>query len=75
MFRASHITLAVAVFIAVVPHLHAQDDKVFRSLSPEAAEAILKDLKIDYAKSSSKRGDEHYYDFKREGFKVRMTYF
>ena len=66
---------AAAIFLAIVPCVQAQDDKVVRSLTPEAAESLLKELKIEFAKSSSKKGDEHYYDFKRDTFKVRLTYF
>ncbi|MBI3824105.1 MAG: hypothetical protein HY289_15665 [Planctomycetes bacterium] len=72
MFR---LTLAAVIFIAVVPFTQAQDDKVFRALTPEAAEKILRDLKIEFVKSSAKKGDEHYYDFKRDAYKVRLTWF
>lgn len=69
------ITLAAVIFIAVVPFARAQDDKVFRAITPDAAESILKDMKIEYVKSSAKKGEEHYYDFKRDNFKVRLTWF
>jgi hypothetical protein len=75
MIPSIRTILAVVIFVAVVPVTQAQEDKVIRSLTPEAAEALLKEFKIDFVKSSAKKGDEHYYDFKREGFKVRLTYF
>jgi hypothetical protein len=69
------IHLAVAVFIVVAPCVLAQDDKVYRALPPETTEKMLQELKIDFKKTSSKKGDEHYYDFTREGFKIRLTQF
>jgi hypothetical protein len=75
MFRSSWMVLVVAViFVAVVPCAHAQDDKAFRELTSDAAEKLLKELKIEYTKSSAKKGDEHYYDFQRNNFKIRLTY-
>src|SRR5258708_4485853 len=74
-FPMSRRILAIAIFLALVPRIHAQDDKVVRSLTPEATETLLKEFKIEFVKSSSKKGDEHYYDFKRDNFKVRLTYF
>jgi hypothetical protein len=76
MFRASRmISVAWFVFIVVIPCAQGQDDKVFRALSPEATEKLLQDLKIEYKKTSSKKGDEHYYDLLRDTFKVRLTHF
>ncbi len=75
MFRSSWMVLACTViFVAVVPCARAQDDKVFREMTPEATEKLLKELKIEYAKSSAKKGDEHYYDFTRNNYKIRLTY-
>ncbi len=64
-----------AVFIAIVPAVQAQDDKVYRALPSETTEKMLLDLKIDFKKASSKKGDEHYYEFTRDGFKIRLTQF
>jgi hypothetical protein len=36
---------------------------------------MLQDLKIDFKKSTSKKGDEHYFEFIREGFRIRLTQF
>ena len=71
MVRSFRIMLAVVIFIAVVPCAQAQEDKVYRALAPEATEKLLQDLKIEFKKSSSKKGDEHYYEFTRAAFKVR----
>lgn len=67
--------LIAAILIAVVPATRAQDDKVYRALPTELTEKMLQDLKIDFKKSSSKKGDEHYYEFTRENFKIRLTHF
>jgi hypothetical protein len=76
MFNTSRMKwLALVIFLAIVSHTHAQDEKVVRSLSPEATEKMLQDLKIDFKKTSSKKGDEHFYDFTREAFKIRLTHF
>src|SRR5579862_9791537 len=73
MFRSYFV--AAAVFIAVVSQAQAQDDKVYRALPPETTEKMLQELKIEFKKTSSKKGDEHYYEFTREGFKIRLTQF
>src|SRR5438105_4070134 len=76
MFRSARMILFTSVvFLMLVPGVHAQDDKVLRALTPEAAEKLLQDLKIEFKKSSSKKGDEHYYDFTRNSFKIRLTHF
>ena len=74
MFRSSRmISIAWFVFIVVVPCADAQDEKVFRTLAPAALESLLKDFKIDFNKTSAKKGDEHYFEFKRDKFRVRLT--
>jgi hypothetical protein len=64
---------ALTVFIFVVPLADGQDEKVFRDLTPEAAEKLLHEFKIEFKKTSSKKGEEHYFDFQRENYKVRLT--
>src|SRR6058998_1388564 len=76
MFRSSRMILCTSLLLAlVVPGVRAQDDKVFRAITPEAAEKLLQELKIEFKKSSSKKGDEHYYDFTRNTYKIRLTHF
>src|SRR5438552_17523478 len=76
MFAPSRMILpALLIFVLIVPSLSAQDDKVFRSLTPDAVEKMLKDIKIEYKKSSAKKGDEHYYDFTRNHYRIRLTQF
>ncbi|HZZ77629.1 MAG TPA: hypothetical protein VFE62_03865 [Gemmataceae bacterium] len=74
MFHKSWLPLLAAIFIAFVPAVRAQDDKIFRELTPDATEKLLKDQKIEFAKTSSKKMDEHYYDFTRNNFKIRLTH-
>ena len=74
MFRSSWlICFALVIFVVVAPALQAQDDKVVRTLAPEMTEKLLQGLKIEFKKSSSKKGDEHYFDFLRGNFRVRLT--
>jgi hypothetical protein len=46
--------------------------KVYRKVSPETLEAILKDLKIDAAKSQGKVDGIHFYDYAKNDFKIRL---
>ncbi|MSQ94362.1 MAG: YbjN domain-containing protein [Gemmataceae bacterium] len=76
MHAPSRIVLfTLAAFILIAPGTRAQEDKVFRALTPEATEKVLQDLKIEFKKTSSKKGDEHYYDFLRGTYRVRLTHF
>jgi hypothetical protein len=75
MFRFSQFLFSTSAVILVVTSAGAQDEKVFRSLTPEAMEKILQDNKIEFKKTSSKKGDEHYYDFARENYRVRLSWF
>ena len=74
MLRMIRMLLITFPLLALAPYARAQDDKVFRELTPDATEKLLKEQKIEFAKSSAKKGDEHYYDFMRGNFKVRLTF-
>ncbi len=69
------ILFTLAIFIFVVPFTNGQDEKIFRALTPEAAEKLLQELKIEFKKTSSKKGEEHYFDFQRDNYKIRLTLF
>lgn len=77
MLRRSWIIGAAwMIFVVFVPNVQAQDDKVVRSLTAEATEALLKSLKIEATKlPPPKKGDERFYEFTRNTFKVRLTQF
>ena len=69
------LVCALAIFVMLVPYVAAQNDKVYRGLSTEEAEKLLQELKIEFKKTSAKKGDEHYYDFMRNGYRIRLNYF
>lgn len=73
--RSARFLLSTLVIIIFAAGAGAQDEKVFKSLTPEAAEKILQDAKIEFKKTSSKKGDEHYFDFTRENFRIRLSWF
>jgi hypothetical protein len=73
MHKTKFILASVLLFAFACVGAHAQDDKVIRSIAPEATEKLLQDMKVEFKKSSSKKGDEHYFDFTRNGYKVRLT--
>jgi len=76
MLRSSKLFLfAWAVLLLVLPCSQAQDDKVFRTLTPDAAEKVLQELKIEFKKTSSPKGDEHHFEYTREKYKIRLTLF
>lgn len=75
MLRKSQILVSTLVIVLFAAGAGAQDDKVFKSLTPEATEKILQDMKVAFKKTSSKKGDEHYYDFTRDNFRIRLTWF
>ena len=73
MLRSMQLLMSSAMLVVFAAGAVAQDEKAFKSLTPEAAEKMLQDLKIEFKKTSSKKGDEHYYDFTRNNFKIRLT--
>lgn len=50
----------------------AQEAKVYRNVSTEKLEQILKGLDVDFKKSAGPKAGIHYYDFTRNNFKVRL---
>lgn len=73
--QARMFVFALAIFVFIVPSVPGQDDKVFRELTPETVEKMLQGFKIEFKKTSSKKGDEHYYDFTRDAYRIRLTQF
>jgi hypothetical protein len=49
-----------------------EEKKVYRKVSSDRLESILKNLEIDYKKSGDKMPDTHFYDFERNKQKVRL---
>lgn len=71
--HAARMFAVVAFFIA--PLAHAQDAKPATELTPEATAKILQELKIEFNKTASKKGDEHYFEFTRNSYRIRLTQF
>jgi hypothetical protein len=76
MFPLSRMACAaLVIFVTVVPCLRAQDPKGAPEMAPDLPEKTLQGMKIDFKKSSSKKGDQQYFDFQRGTFRVRLTQF
>src|ERR1022692_2823029 len=73
MCRSSRMIVTLVVFIVVVPCTFAQDDRVFRELKPEATEKLLQELKIEFNKTVSPKGEETYFEYKRDKYRIRLT--
>lgn len=68
----SRFSLGGLLAIAFACSIQAQEAKVFRQVGPEKIEGILAGLKIDFKKADGKKPGFHYYDFERQGLKVRL---
>lgn len=76
MSCSSRMILASCVSLALIASgARAQDDKVIRAIAPDAAEKLLQEMKIEFKRTASKKGDEHYFDFTRNNYKIRLTHF
>jgi hypothetical protein len=67
--------LRLTSFIALLllaPWVRAQDEKVFKLLSADQAESILRDLKIDFKKMVAGRPAVTFYDLRRQNTSVRL---
>jgi Putative bacterial sensory transduction regulator len=73
MFHISRMIPALIVFIVVVPYTFAQEDRVFRELKPEATQKLLQELKIEFNKTASPKGEETYFEYKRDNYRIRLT--
>jgi hypothetical protein len=69
MFR---FTLALAAALFSSAAAPAQDDKLFKLLTPEQTEELLESMKIDFKKTPAQREGIFYYDLKRQGASVRF---
>jgi hypothetical protein len=65
--------LLISVFIAAT--VDAQDAKVARDVPPETIAKVLKELKIEFNKTAAPKGDEHYFEFTRSNYRIRLTQF
>jgi hypothetical protein len=61
----------LANLLLIVPCVGAQET-VYKNVSKEKIEAILRELKIEYRSSESKSEGTYYYYFKYENYDVRL---
>jgi hypothetical protein len=69
--RGMPVSIVGVVLCGALAAAQAQET-VYRSVSSEKIEAILKDLDITYKKSAGKKDNIFTYDFERKGTKVRL---
>ncbi len=50
-------------------------DKIYRSLSTDQMEAMLKSFNVDYKKLESKTKGNYYYDYKKDNYTLRLYFF
>jgi hypothetical protein len=65
-------TAVVALGLLLPGRAAAQDDKVFKSVTNEQVEAVLKNLGIDAKKVAAKTGKATHFDFERNRHPVRL---
>jgi hypothetical protein len=71
MMRLSLASLLVGALVAF--SVSAEDSaKAYRNVSSEKVEAVLKSMKIDFAKSTGKKEGIFFYDFESDSIKVRL---
>jgi Putative bacterial sensory transduction regulator len=70
-----HGSLVLAVLLAAVSPGKAEDDKIFKTMTPEQTEAFLAKMEIDFKKAESKAPGTFMYDFKRKSFTMRLYHF
>lgn len=66
---------ALLISLCIATTVRAQDAKVVRELSPEAIAKVLTDLKIEFNKTATPKGEEHYFEFTRGAYRIRLTQF
>lgn len=50
----------------------AESKRVYRNVTPEKLETVLKDLNIEYKKVKGKEAGITFYDYEKGGFKIRL---
>ena len=65
---ASLLSLACALLAA--PRGGAQE--IYKNVSKEKLEALLREMKIDYRKADTKNDGTYYYYFKHDNFDIRL---
>jgi hypothetical protein len=71
-----YATGLLALAFAVCPQAaRAQSDKVFRTLTTDKLETLLKDAGIDFKKTAAKNEGVFFYDYKKNNYDVRLHYY
>ena len=63
---------AVVALIACASSAPGDDEKVYRNVTSDRLEVVLKELGVEYKKVPGKAEGVHAYDFERNNFKVRL---
>ena len=73
--NAQRLILSMGVLFFAVAAARAQDEKVFKLLPAEQAEALLTSLKIDFKKKPAAKEGVVYYDYQRGSHSVRLYWY
>lgn len=63
-----------AAFLLVAPQARAQE-QIYRSLTTEQMEEMLRRLNIDFKKVPAKTQGNFYYDYKKNNYSIRLYYY
>jgi hypothetical protein len=63
----------LVLFAVLGSPLSAPAQQVYKNVSSEAVERVLRDLGIDHKKTQGKKDTIHNYDYKRNGYNIRLV--
>lgn len=67
--------MAPCLLLFLVGVAHAQEEKIYKKLTSDETEGLLKKFAIDFKKADSNTPGTYFYDFKRQKFEVRLYHF
>ena len=70
-----HGSFVLTILLAAVAPGRAQDDKIFKTMTPDQTEAFLTKMEIEFKKAESKAPGTFMYDFKRKSITMRLYHF
>lgn len=70
--RTRHVVGAAALGLVLLLPMSARAQAVYKNVSSDKLEQILGDLNIQYKKSAGKKEGIYFYDYSRNGFKIRL---
>jgi hypothetical protein len=59
--------------VVVASPLPAPAQQVYKNVSSDAVERVLRDLNIEYKKTQGNKNGIHNYDYKRNGYNIRLV--